>query len=119
LVCPFFSHVVLSVAYPNLLGTKRLGCCCCCILSKTRKILCLSMKKLHFLKKEKLHLSQLKLCEFICFHILNPLLKRIPHLIYYNNGNLLIQASCRRNFILEVVLTNAFGEPVKDREVLF
>jgi hypothetical protein len=51
--------------------------------------------------------------------ILNPLLKRIPHLIYYNNGNLLIQASCRRNFILEVVLTNAFGEPVKDREVLF
>jgi hypothetical protein len=24
------THVVLSLAYPNLLGTKRLGCCCCC-----------------------------------------------------------------------------------------
>jgi hypothetical protein len=23
-------HVVSSLAYPNLLGTKRLGCCCCC-----------------------------------------------------------------------------------------
>jgi hypothetical protein len=23
--------VVSSLAYPNLLGTKRLGCCCCCI----------------------------------------------------------------------------------------
>jgi hypothetical protein len=22
--------VVSSLAYPNLLGTKRLGCCCCC-----------------------------------------------------------------------------------------
>nr|CAB3453014.1 unnamed protein product [Digitaria exilis] len=28
------------------------------------------------------------------------------------------EASCRRNFILEVVLINAFGEPVKDKEVL-
>jgi len=28
------------------------------------------------------------------------------------------KASCRRNFILEVVLINAFGEPVKDKEVL-
>jgi hypothetical protein len=27
---PFFlSHVVSSLAYPNLLGIKRLGCCCC------------------------------------------------------------------------------------------
>jgi hypothetical protein len=24
------THVVSSLAYPNLLGTKRLGCCCCC-----------------------------------------------------------------------------------------
>jgi hypothetical protein len=23
-------HVVLSLSYPNLLGTKRLGCYCCC-----------------------------------------------------------------------------------------
>jgi hypothetical protein len=23
--------VVSSLAYPNLLGTKRLGCCCCCM----------------------------------------------------------------------------------------
>jgi hypothetical protein len=29
-----------------------------------------------------------------------------------------MQASCRRNFILEVVLIDAFGEPVKDKEVL-
>ncbi|AQK61375.1 SH2 domain protein B [Zea mays] len=28
------------------------------------------------------------------------------------------KASCRRNFILEVVLTNTFGEPVKDKEVV-
>nr|CAB3500108.1 unnamed protein product [Digitaria exilis] len=28
------------------------------------------------------------------------------------------EASCRRNFILEVVLINAFGEPVKDKEVV-
>jgi hypothetical protein len=26
----FFSYVVSSLAYPNLLGNKRLGCCCCC-----------------------------------------------------------------------------------------
>jgi hypothetical protein len=25
----FLAHVVSSLAYPNLLGTKRLGCCCC------------------------------------------------------------------------------------------
>jgi hypothetical protein len=25
----FFSHVVSSLAYPNLLRNKRLGCCCC------------------------------------------------------------------------------------------
>ncbi len=24
----FLAHVVSSLAYPNLLGTKRLGCCC-------------------------------------------------------------------------------------------
>jgi hypothetical protein len=24
------AHVVSSLAYPNLLGTKKLGCCCCC-----------------------------------------------------------------------------------------
>jgi hypothetical protein len=24
------AHVVSSLAYPNLLGTKRLGCCYCC-----------------------------------------------------------------------------------------
>ncbi|XP_062201325.1 SH2 domain-containing protein A-like isoform X2 [Phragmites australis] len=28
------------------------------------------------------------------------------------------KASCRRNFILEVILINAFGEPVKDKEVV-
>jgi hypothetical protein len=28
--CLFFlAHVVSSLAYPNLLGNKRLGCCCC------------------------------------------------------------------------------------------
>jgi hypothetical protein len=27
----FLAHVVSSLAYPNLLETKRLGCCCCCI----------------------------------------------------------------------------------------
>jgi hypothetical protein len=26
------AHVVSSLAYPNLLGTKRLGCCCFCCL---------------------------------------------------------------------------------------
>jgi hypothetical protein len=26
------AHVVSSLAYPNLLGTKRLGCCCCCCI---------------------------------------------------------------------------------------
>jgi hypothetical protein len=34
------AHVVSSLAYPNWLGTKRLGCCCCCCcypLSKTWK----------------------------------------------------------------------------------
>jgi hypothetical protein len=25
------AHVVSYLTYPNLLGTKRLGCCCCCI----------------------------------------------------------------------------------------
>jgi hypothetical protein len=25
----FFTHVILSLAYHNLLGTKMLGCCCC------------------------------------------------------------------------------------------
>jgi hypothetical protein len=25
------AHVVSSLAYPSLLGTKRLGCCCCCL----------------------------------------------------------------------------------------
>jgi hypothetical protein len=25
----FLAHVVSSLAYPNLLGNKRLGCCCC------------------------------------------------------------------------------------------
>jgi hypothetical protein len=32
-LCPCFSaHVVSSLAYPNLLGTKRLGCCCHCFM---------------------------------------------------------------------------------------
>jgi hypothetical protein len=26
----FFAHMVSSLAYPNLLGNKRLGYCCCC-----------------------------------------------------------------------------------------
>jgi hypothetical protein len=26
------AHVVSSLAYPNLLGIKRLGCCCCCVM---------------------------------------------------------------------------------------
>jgi hypothetical protein len=25
----FFAHVVSSLAYPNLLGNKMVGCCCC------------------------------------------------------------------------------------------
>jgi hypothetical protein len=25
----FFTHVVSSLAYPNLLGNKRIDCCCC------------------------------------------------------------------------------------------
>jgi pentatricopeptide repeat protein len=25
----FFAHVVSSLAYPNLLVNKKLGCCCC------------------------------------------------------------------------------------------
>jgi hypothetical protein len=28
----FLAHVVSSLAYPDLLGTKMLGCWCCCIL---------------------------------------------------------------------------------------
>jgi hypothetical protein len=28
LFCSFFSHVVLSLTYPNLFGNKILGCCC-------------------------------------------------------------------------------------------
>jgi hypothetical protein len=24
-------HMVSSLAYPNLLGTKKLDCCCCCV----------------------------------------------------------------------------------------
>jgi hypothetical protein len=27
------AHVVSTLAYPNLLGTKRLSCCCCCCIS--------------------------------------------------------------------------------------
>jgi hypothetical protein len=30
--CYFFTHVVSSLAYPNLLGNKRLDCCCCCCI---------------------------------------------------------------------------------------
>jgi hypothetical protein len=33
LFCLYFSaHVVLSLAHPNLLGTKRLGCCCTLVI---------------------------------------------------------------------------------------
>jgi hypothetical protein len=40
-IIPFFfalvsAHVVSSLAYPNLLGTKRF-CCCCCAYSKQQK----------------------------------------------------------------------------------
>jgi hypothetical protein len=28
------SHVVSSLVYPNLLGTKMLGCCCCCTVQR-------------------------------------------------------------------------------------
>jgi hypothetical protein len=28
-VSVFFSHVILSLTYPNLLGTKMFDCCCC------------------------------------------------------------------------------------------
>jgi hypothetical protein len=31
------AHVVSSLAYPNLLGTKRLGCCCCCCCQTARR----------------------------------------------------------------------------------
>jgi hypothetical protein len=39
----FLAHVVSSLAYPNLLGTKRLGCCCCCCtiwLSQWSPLIC-------------------------------------------------------------------------------
>jgi hypothetical protein len=29
------AHVVSSLAYPNLLGTKRLGCCCLLLIHVT------------------------------------------------------------------------------------
>jgi hypothetical protein len=32
------AHVVSSLAYPNLLGTKRLGCCCCCCMKIVNNI---------------------------------------------------------------------------------
>jgi hypothetical protein len=32
------AHVVSSLAYPNLLGTKRLGCCCCCMHHLDKKM---------------------------------------------------------------------------------
>jgi hypothetical protein len=31
------AHVVSSLAYPNLLGTKRLGCCCCLYMFEEEK----------------------------------------------------------------------------------
>jgi hypothetical protein len=34
----FVAHVVSSLAYPNLLGNKKLGCCCCCVPNKRRRI---------------------------------------------------------------------------------
>jgi hypothetical protein len=34
------AHVVSSLAYPNLLGTKRLGCCCCSHYFVQNNILC-------------------------------------------------------------------------------
>jgi hypothetical protein len=36
------SHVVSYLAYPNLLGTKRLGCCCCVVEIKPLNHLILS-----------------------------------------------------------------------------
>jgi hypothetical protein len=32
----FFSHMVSSLVYPNLFGTKKIGCCCCCRLAQRR-----------------------------------------------------------------------------------
>jgi hypothetical protein len=32
------AHVVSYLAYPNLLGTKRLGCCCCCYFKMNNKL---------------------------------------------------------------------------------
>jgi hypothetical protein len=38
--CPcFLAHEVSSLAYPNFLGTKRLGGCCCCV-TLCRMVLC-------------------------------------------------------------------------------
>jgi hypothetical protein len=34
-------YVVSSLAYPNLLGTKRLGCCCCCRRVYCKSYMCL------------------------------------------------------------------------------
>jgi hypothetical protein len=36
----FFTHVVSSLAYPNLLGNKRLGCCCLSMLVLVRSWCC-------------------------------------------------------------------------------
>jgi hypothetical protein len=43
----FFAHVLSSLAYPNLLGNKRLGCCHCCIKSYTHYF---SSLHLHIIK---------------------------------------------------------------------
>jgi hypothetical protein len=34
----FLAHVVSSLAYPNLLGTKRLGCCCNCWICAGQRV---------------------------------------------------------------------------------
>jgi hypothetical protein len=50
------AHVVSSLAYPNLLGTKRLGCCCCCInvLTEMSIIFLMMYFQHHILKRGKL-----------------------------------------------------------------
>jgi hypothetical protein len=46
----FLAHVVSSLAYPNLVGTKMLGCCCqgliCQVMSLQKKMSCNVLKSL-------------------------------------------------------------------------
>jgi hypothetical protein len=67
------AHVISSLAYPNLLGTKRLGCCCscCCISSciapiKPEKPVCVHqfLFKVHVPEKfVHIHMKETCMCQ--------------------------------------------------------